>query len=151
MIVGARSNYALGLNWPALRFMAKWDSGRGSPVVAYLVQSGLSLALVGIGFWQRDGFEVMVEFTAPVFWVFLLLVGLSLFVLRWREPHTVRPFKVPLYPVTPILFCATCGYLAYSSVTYAVSQHAADISLWVMGAGCLALVLNRIFSDTKNR
>ena len=151
MIVGARTNYALGRNWPALRFMAKWDRDRGSPTVAYWVQSLISLALVGVGIWQRDGFEVMVEFTAPVFWIFLFLVGLSLFVMRWRDPNTVRPFKVPLYPLPPILFCATGAYLAYSSVTYAASQHAVHISLWVMGAGCVALVLNRFFSQTENR
>ena len=141
MIVGARTNYALGRDWPALRFMGNWHAARGSPVAAYLVQSILSLALVGLGVWQTDGFEVMVEFTAPVFWAFLFLVGVSLFVMRVKDPQTERPFKVPLYPLTPIVFCLTCAYLTYSSVTYAISKGAVYISLLVMAVGVVALVI----------
>jgi amino acid transporter len=141
MIVGARTNYALGRDWPALRFMGNWHAERGSPVAAYVVQSILSLALVGLGVWQTDGFEVMVEFTAPVFWAFLFLVGISLFVMRVKDPQTERPFKVPLYPLTPIIFCLTCAYLTYSSVTYAISKGAVYISLLVMAVGVVALAI----------
>ena len=141
MIVGARTNYALGRDWPALRFMGNWHAERGSPVAAYVVQSILSLALVGLGVWQTDGFEVMVEFTAPVFWAFLFLVGVSLFVMRVKDPQTERPFKVPLYPLTPIIFCLTCAYLTYSSVTYAISKGAVYISLLVMAVGVVALAI----------
>ncbi len=141
MIVGARTNYALGRDWPALRFMGNWHAERGSPVAAYVVQSILSLALVGLGVWQTDGFEVMVEFTAPVFWAFLFLVGVSLFVMRVKDPKTERPFKVPLYPLTPIIFCLTCAYLTYSSVTYAISKGAVYISLLVMAVGVVALAI----------
>ena len=139
MIVGARTNYALGRDWTALRFMGYWHAHRGSPIAAYCVQSVLSLALVGFGIQQSDGFEVMVEFTAPVFWLFLFLVGLSLFVLRFKNPDIEQPFKVPLYPLTPILFCLTCAYLTYSSITYAASKNAVHISLIVMGIGVVAL------------
>jgi amino acid transporter len=100
-----------------------------------------SLALVGLGVWQTDGFEVMVEFTAPVFWAFLFLVGVSLFVMRVKDPQTERPFKVPLYPLTPIIFCLTCAYLTYSSVTYAISKGAVYISLLVMAVGVVALAI----------
>jgi len=148
MIVGARTNYALGRDWSALRFMGYWHAHRGSPVAAYCVQSVLSLALVGFGIWQTDGFEVMVEFTAPVFWLFLFLVGLSLFVMRVKDPATERPFKVPLYPFTPILFCLTCAYLTYSSITYAASKNAVHISLIVMAIGVVALFFTQRFKKT---
>lgn len=144
MIVGARTNYALGRDWPALRFMGNWHASRGSPIAAFCVQSVLSLALVFFGIWQSDGFEVMVEFTAPVFWFFLFLVGLSLFILRLKDPGAERPFKVPLYPLTPILFCLTSAYLTYSSVTYAASKNAVHISLIVMGLGVVALVFTHL-------
>ena len=67
---------------------------------------------------MREGFETMVEFTAPVFWLFFLLTGVSLLVLRRREPEVARPFTVPLYPITPLVFCATCAYLLYASLAY---------------------------------
>ncbi len=143
MIVGARTNYALGRDWPALRFMGHWEGGRGSPIRGYMVQSAISLALVVFGIWQTDGFGVMVEFTAPVFWFFLFLVGVSVFVMRVRDPNADRPFKVPLYPFTPILFVLTCAYLTYSSVTYAASKGAVHISLIVMAVGVVALLFTR--------
>jgi len=143
MIVGARTNYAMGEDWQGLSKMGQWESSRGSPSVAYLVQGIISLALVGFGALQSDGFEAMVEFTAPVFWIFLLLVGLGLFILRYKD-DSVRPFKVPLYPITPLIFCASCAYLAYSSIMYAHSKGAVAISMYVMLAGLVALIFLRL-------
>jgi APA family basic amino acid/polyamine antiporter len=54
-----------------------------------------------------------------VFWLFLLLIGISYFILRRREPEQPRPFRAPLYPFTPVLFCLTCAYLLYSSLVFA--------------------------------
>jgi len=143
MIVGARTNYALGRDWPVLAFVGRWHGTRHVPVVAFLVQAALALGLIAFGALQKDGFAAMVEFTAPVFWFFFLLTGVGLFVLRFREPHVARPFKVPMYPILPIVFVVTCGYLFYSSVMYAQSQQAVHITFWVMGLGVVAWVLMR--------
>ncbi|MDQ6618190.1 MAG: amino acid permease [Pseudomonadota bacterium] len=144
MITGARTNYAMGRDWPPLRFLSGWNGGRGVPVTAYVVQAIIALALVAFGMLQHDGFEAMVEFTAPVFWAFLFLVGAALFVLRSREPHIERPFRVPLYPFTPLVFCGACGYLFYSSVTYAASRDKVLVSLMVMGVGIVALAFTHV-------
>ena len=141
MIVGARSNYALGRDWQGLKTLGQWEPNRSTPVSAYVVQSFIAVALIGLGSLYADGFEAMVEFTAPVFWGFLCLVGLALMRLRRIDPKTPRPFKVPLYPVLPIIFCLTCAYLTYSSVLYAQSQGAIHVSFLVMAAGVVALWL----------
>jgi amino acid transporter len=148
MIVGARTNYALGRDWPALRFMGGWHATRGTPVAAVVVQGIIALALVGFGALQHDGFEAMVEFTAPVFWTFLLLVGLALFRLRSTDAAAARPFRVPLYPLTPIVFCAACAWLAYSSITYAASRNAVHVSLIVMAIGVVALFVTGAWRPT---
>jgi len=141
LIVGARANYALGRDWPTLRFLGYWQPYRGSPTAAYISQGVISLALVAFGALQSSGFEAMVEFTAPVFWSFLFLVGVSVFVMRVRDRGGHRPFRVPLYPITPLIFTASCGYLAYSSVMYAQSKGALHVSLGVMGFGLGALII----------
>jgi basic amino acid/polyamine antiporter, APA family len=146
MIVGARTNYALGQDWPVLGRLALWDGRRGSPANAMHVQNLAALLLVGLGAWTGSGFRSMVEFTAPVFWLFFLLSGLSLFVLRTREPDADRPFKVPLYPLLPVLFCATCAYMLWSSLSYVYSQslgglNAAWIGVAVLALGCVLLLL----------
>ena len=118
IFTGARTNYALGRDFPVFKVLGKWDPNTSSPVNAFIIQGIISLALVGLGFITRNGFETIVEYTAPVFWFFLLLVGISLFVLRKKEPHLERPFPVPLYPFTPLVFCLTSAYLLYSSLVY---------------------------------
>ncbi len=143
MIVGARTNYAMAEDWPALRFMSGWNVARGTPAAALVVQALVTLALVGFGALQHDGFESMVEFTAPVFWSFLLLVGVALFVLRRIRAAVERPFLVPLYPLTPLVFCAACAWLAWSSITYAASRNSVHVSLLVMATGVVAWRLSR--------
>jgi basic amino acid/polyamine antiporter, APA family len=118
IFTGARLYYALGRDMPLFGRLGVWEVRGNKPANALLVQSAIALALVGLGALTRDGFTAMVEYTAPVFWGFLLLVGVSFFVLRIKEPDRPRPFTVPLYPVVPLLFCITCTYLLYSSLAY---------------------------------
>jgi APA family basic amino acid/polyamine antiporter len=149
MIVGARTGYAIGRDWKALGRLAEWDRVRGTPAIAMLVQCIAALALVAVGARLGSGFKAMVEFTAPVFWLFFLLTGISLFVLRRREPDVARPFKVPLYPVLPLLFCASCTYMLWSSLSYVYSQslgglNAAWIGVAVLACGAVLLLLLRL-------
>ena len=141
ILMGARTNYALGRDFRPFAALGRWHERAGTPTNALLVQGVISLALVCLGTLTRKGFETMVEYTAPVFWFFFLLTGLSLFVLRAREPEVPRPFRVPLYPLTPILFCLTSAYLLYSSIAY--TGIGALVGLAVLSAGALVLLLTR--------
>jgi amino acid transporter len=143
MIVGARTNFAVGRDWLALRKLGQWQIQIGNPKQALWMQACISAALVLLGTQEADGFSAMVEFTAPVFWGFLFLVGLSVIWLRQTDSQTDRPFKVPLYPVLPLVFCAACAWLTYSSITYAISQKAIHVSLWLIVSGLIALSLLR--------
>jgi amino acid transporter len=78
-----------------------------------------------------------------VFWSFLLLVSVAVIWLRQSDRATDRPFKVPLYPFTPLVFGAACAWLAYSSITYAISRQAIGVSMWLMASGVLAWCLLR--------
>jgi APA family basic amino acid/polyamine antiporter len=139
MIVGARSNYALGREWPFLRFLGRWHEASGSPRNAYLVQGAIALALVGLGAVARQGFQTLVDFTAPVFWGFFLLTGVALFVLRAKDPGARRPYRVPLYPVTPALFVASCAYMLYSSLAY--TGLGALVGVGVLAAGAIVILI----------
>jgi basic amino acid/polyamine antiporter, APA family len=118
IFTGARLYYALGRDVGTVRALGGWDARRESPAPAVLLQGGVALALVAFGAGERDGFQAMVDYTAPVFWAFMLLTGLSLLLLRRADPERPRPFRVPLYPLTPLLFIATCAWLLYSSLAY---------------------------------
>ena len=139
IFTGARSAYAVGRDFRPFRVLGRWHAGRQAPVNALVAQAIIALLLIGVGALTRRGFETMVEYTAPVFWTFILLAGIALFILRRREPGRPRPFRVPFYPVTPFVFCATCAYLLYSSLAY--TGFGALLGVAVVAAGAIVLVV----------
>jgi amino acid transporter len=141
IIVGARSNYALGRDWPVLGYLGRWHEASGSPRNAMLVQGVIALALVVFGAIGKSGFEGLVNFSAPVFWAFFLLTGVSLFVLRAKEPHARRPFRVPGYPLVPAIFVLACAYLLYSSLDYHRAH--ALVGLGVLAVGAVVMFFAR--------
>ncbi|MGP1685239.1 MAG: APC family permease, partial [Giesbergeria sp.] len=143
IIFGARSNYALGRDWPLLSFLGQWNARTDSPTHALLLQGAVALALIAFGVLMRQGFETMVDYTAPVFWLFFLLTGIALFVLRWREPDLARPFRVPLYPVLPLAFCASSAWLLYSSLAYTRLGALVGVAVLAAGVPLLALAARR--------
>lgn len=133
IFTGARTNYALGRDFALFRFLGHWDERAKAPVNALLVQGAISLLLVGLGAFTGRDFVGMVEYTAPVFWVFLLLTGASLFVFRIRDKGRDLTFKVPFYPITPLIFCATAAYMLHASLAYTGVN--ALIGVGVLAAG----------------
>jgi amino acid transporter len=143
IIVGARTNFALGRDWVSLQALGQWQTQNGAPRKALWAQAVIAIALVLLGMQEGDGFSTMVEFTAPVFWGFLFLVGIGVMWLRQTDPQADRPFKVPLYPLLPLVFCAACAWLTYSSISYAISQNAIHVSGWLIATGVLAWLVLR--------
>ena len=137
---GARTNYAVGQDWNLFSWLGRWDERTQTPLNALLFQGAITLALILLGTLTRSGFATMVEYTAPVFWFFLLLTTLSLFVLRSLEPEVPRSFRVPLYPLTPLLFCGTCVYMLQASLTYTGIGALAGVVVLLSGVPLLLLV-----------
>jgi amino acid transporter len=119
--VGARTTFAASQEWPLFAPLARWSQARGGPAAAIAAQSGVALILVGLGALTRDGFATLVDYTAPGFWLFLMLSGLSVLVLRRTRPEVERPFRTPLVPLTPLLFAGAGAFMLWSSLAYAVS------------------------------
>jgi amino acid transporter len=133
LLMGSRQVWAFGRDFAPFAALGRWSGRAGSPVNAILAQGAVALALVAAGARARSGFEVAVAYTAPVFWLFFLLTGVALFVLRRREPAAPRPFRVPLYPATPIVFVGTCAWLLWSSLAYAGPGALAGLAVLAVG------------------
>lgn len=133
ILTGARTSYALGRDFPMFAPLGRWRDGSEAPVVALVVQGVMTLALVTFGIVQYNGLDAMVQYTTPVFWLFFLLTGVSLIVLRSKDPWTERPFRVPLFPLTPLLFCGVCAYMLYSSIDH--YRYGAFVGLAVLALG----------------
>jgi amino acid transporter len=141
IFTGARVYYAMARDITLLPRVGEWNDRGRAPANGLILQGLVALALVALGAASRDGFQAMVDYTAPVFWGFLLLIGVGLMLLRRKEPGRVLPFRVPLYPLTPILFCVTCVYMLYSSLAY--TGVGAFVGLAVVAAGAPLLLFIR--------
>jgi amino acid transporter len=118
IFTGARISYAMGAEHASFRGLGTWSPRFGTPVWALIVQGCLSLAIVLFA----GSFIDTILYTAPVVWLFFLATGLSVFVLRHKDPQTTRPYKVSGFPAPAIIFCACCVFMLYSSVSYALKE-----------------------------
>jgi amino acid transporter len=141
IFTGARVYFAMARDVTLLPRVGEWDPRGRAPANGLLAQGAVALLLVAFGAASRDGFQAMVDYSAPVFWAFLFLVGLALPILRRREPSRVLPFRVPLYPLTPALFCLSCLYMLHASLAY--TGNGAFIGLGVVLAGLPLLLFQR--------
>jgi amino acid transporter len=135
IFTGARAYYALGRDVPAIRALGVWEEQGDKPRNALLLQAAIALALLAFGSTTRDGLEAMISYTAPVFFSFMLLIAISLFVFRRRGVDL--PYRMPLYPLPPVLFGAASAWMIYSTIAYAGMGSLLGIAVLLAGTPLL--------------
>lgn len=141
IMAGSRVYSTVGEDHRVFGWLAR-QTTKAAPLAALAVQGSIALLLIAavgttpgqqcidrllVAFslpglpWAEyfGGFETLVAGTAPVFWIFFLLTGVSQFVLRVKDRGRKRPFTTPLFPLPSLVFCSTCIYMLYCSLTYA--------------------------------
>lgn len=148
IFTGSRVYLSLGKEHRVFGLLGHWNQTLKSPIWALLAQAIVTILMmlavgtitarnaidetlklsqhVGLdltidwGFY-RGGFFTLFAGTAPVFWIFFLMTGFSMFALRARDPKIERPFmlKAPWYPFLPMIFCGMCLFGFYAAMRYA--------------------------------
>lgn len=103
VLAGPRVLTRIGEDLPSLRFLCRRNR-RGAPTRAVIAQQGLALAFI-----LTDAFEAVLTFAGFTLTLFALLTVGGLIRLRVREPGLARPFRVPLYPLPPLVFLLVSG------------------------------------------
>ena len=134
ILVGGRTTFAAAKDWPGLNSLAVWDDSHAVPKRAIIAQSVMALLLVGLGAATRDGFVTLVDYTAPVFWLFIALSGISVIVLRRKAPAVERPYLTPLYPILPLLFAGSAVFVLWSSIVYVKIGAVVGLGVLALGA-----------------
>jgi amino acid transporter len=129
VFTGARISYALGRDHRLFARLGRWHPRLGTPVAALTVQGAIAIGLIA----TLGSFVGAVLYTAAAVYAFYLATTLALIVLRHREPQRPRAFRVPGYPVTPIVFAATCALLIWSAVDYKPAISLATLALVLLG------------------
>jgi amino acid transporter len=155
IFTSSRIYATLGADYSLLAPLGRWNRALGTPFWSLLLSLLITLAMIiafgtkqgreglnnlfeeigvgRVGFYAPGGFLPLLQCQAPIFWLFFLLSGLALFVLRLNEPQVPRPFRVPLYPVVPLLFCATCAAMLYSGLNFARQLALVGAALVLLG------------------
>ena len=63
-----------------------------------------------------SNFATLLDYAGPAGWIYYAFTGSSVVYLRYKEPDLPRPFKVPLYPLPPILLVGISFYLVVNSI-----------------------------------
>jgi amino acid transporter len=103
----------------------------GSPYVAFLLSAIVSMALASTG-----AFALVFGLIATLSTMAGVIVEISYFVIRWREPELVRPYRAILYPWLPALALAIDIVLL---VLFAANDHRGALFAAGMCALCIPL------------
>jgi APA family basic amino acid/polyamine antiporter len=110
IVAGPRVLHVIGEDYPAFRWFAGTNRD-GIPARAIATQGALALLFI-----LTASFEAILVFSGFVLGVNSLLTVAGVFVLRWREPHTPRPYRTWGFPATPLVYLGltlwTLVYLA---------------------------------------
>lgn len=142
IFTGSRIYYALGTEHRLFAWLGQWNSQRDVPLRSLALQA-LVAALLILAFGRgENSFSRLVVFTGPFFWGFFILVGLSLFVLRQWDADRPRPYRTPLYPVIPLIFVASSGWMTASAISYMQSNPAWE-GWWAAAVVVAGLLVER--------
>jgi basic amino acid/polyamine antiporter, APA family len=129
IFAGARISYAVGCDHAVFRPLGQWDARTGTPVRALLLQGLIATGLILL----LGSFLNTLLYTAAPVYLFYLASSIAIIVLRRKDPHTERPYRVWAYPFTPLVFSVTCAFLAYSAVVYRPKVAAYALAILLAG------------------
>jgi basic amino acid/polyamine antiporter, APA family len=98
------------------------------PVVSLVL-----LALWGAVLAVSGTFDQLTDMAVMSYATFWIPVSLSVIVLRRRLPHAPRPFRVPGYPLVPLLFALVMVWIVISALLTAPRESIATLVLIALG------------------
>ncbi len=113
ILTGMRIPYAMAVEnkLPASNWLAKLHPKFKTPI-----NSGILLAVISIILVFSGKFDQLTDLLVFVIWIFYVMTFVAVFVLRKNQPDLKRPYKVPLYPVVPIIAIAGGAYIILNTV-----------------------------------
>jgi len=129
MLTGARVPYAVARDNLAPKRLARLSEGAHVPITSVLVQGVLSSA-----FALSSSFDQITDAVVFASWLFYALNAGSVVLLRIREPQRPRSFRVPGFPVVPIVFVVVAILLLVNTVYTTFWPSALGLGMTSIGA-----------------
>jgi APA family basic amino acid/polyamine antiporter len=128
VLTGARVIYAAARDGAFPTALSWVDRTRHAPSGALLFQMAWSIALVWSG-----SYEQLFTYVVCAAFVFYALTAGALVWLRWTRPHHPRPYRIPLYPLLPLVYLA--GTVAFVLNTFCEKPLEALIGFGIVTLG----------------
>jgi len=112
LMTGVRVPFAMAQDklFPFSKTLGQVNSRTETPLNAFLLIGVLSALYVLSG-----SFELLTNLAMFVVWLFFIMTVAGIFILRKKFNHLPRSYKVPLYPVVPIIGIAGGIYIIMST------------------------------------
>lgn len=133
-LTAPRVYFAMARDGLFFRRLAEVHPRFGTPAIAIVASSAWAalLALSGT-------FEQLLTYVVFAGWIFYALGALSLFLYRRRQPEQPRPFRVPGYPWTPVLFVLSAGAIVVNTLVARPVQALLGLGIVLLGIPVYAL------------
>ncbi len=128
LLTAPRVYYAMAQDGLFFRSLARIHPTYGTPAFAIGVAGAWSALLAAIG-----SFEQLLTFVVFIGWIFYALAAASVFVYRRREPNAVRIYRVPGYPLTPIIFIVAAAALVANTIITQPLRAAIGLGIVALG------------------
>lgn len=130
LLAGARIPYAMGHEnlIPFSGFFGKVSPGRGTPANALIFESVLAAIYALTGSADR-----LTDLAVFVLWIFFVMAVAGIFILRGKHKHLERPYKVPLYPVVPLIAIGGGIYILISTLLTSTTNALYGIGITLIG------------------
>jgi APA family basic amino acid/polyamine antiporter len=140
-----RAFFAMARDGIFFRRLALVHPRFGTPAVAIVTSSLWAMLLAVSG-----TFEQLFTYVVFIGWIFYGLGALSVFRYRRREPDAPRPFRVPGYPVTPILFVASAAAIVLNTMVAQPGRAAVGLGVLLLGSPAYLIWRRRGSSLTQD-
>jgi len=132
---GPRVAMVIGEDYPRIFGWLEVRTASGIPAAAVVAQSALTLVLL-----LTSTFEQVLVYTQFALLACGFLAVLGVIVYRVKHPEIPRPFRVPLYPLTPLLFLAISAFAMIYTATVKPALALCGALTLVAGLGIYRLV-----------
>ena len=110
-LTSPRVYYAMARDGVFFRKLAEVHPRFHTPAVAIICGSLWAMLLAATG-----TFEQLLTYVVFSGWIFYGLGAAAVFVYRRRLPNAARPYRVPGYPATPMIFIAAAAVLVLNTI-----------------------------------
>ncbi len=128
LLTRARVPYAAARDGLFFGRFARLNPGASVPAESVLWHGGL-----GILFAISGTFDQLTNLATLAFVLFWAMSGAALFVLRRKMPDAPRPYRVPLYPLVPLVFVLIMAGIGVSTIVESPAEAAATLVLLALG------------------